>query len=222
MRKLIFLAAAALMFNAMNLQAQEAGYPKHELGVTVGVGANTEIIGVFGDLTKVIVSATVVALITDGSADSSYSYDDKHYLPTISAEYYYHPREWLGLGGFVSMNGSNQDMYVNWKDDEGVQHKEKTGVARRRNISIIPTVKFDWLRSQYVGMYSKVGVGVSLLCESQKDHIEDGTQYSDVTPLPNYQLSLLGLEAGSPRFRAYIELGTGEQGILLAGLKYRF
>ena len=38
----------------------------------------------------------------------------------------------------------------------------------------------------------------------------------------NWQASLLGFEAGSPTIRAFAELGTGEQGIVLAGLRYKF
>ena len=37
-----------------------------------------------------------------------------------------------------------------------------------------------------------------------------------------FQASLLGIEAGSPTIRAFTELGTGEQGIILAGVRYKF
>jgi hypothetical protein len=32
----------------------------------------------------------------------------------------------------------------------------------------------------------------------------------------------LGLEAGSQHLRGYVELGVGEQGVMLAGVRYRF
>ena len=38
----------------------------------------------------------------------------------------------------------------------------------------------------------------------------------------NWQLSLIGVEAGSPYMRAFAELGFGEQGIVCAGLRYKF
>ena len=46
--------------------------------------------------------------------------------------------------------------------------------------------------------------------------------YSETTFEVNWQISLLGLEAGSERLRGFIELGTGEQGIGLIGLRYKF
>ena len=33
---------------------------------------------------------------------------------------------------------------------------------------------------------------------------------------------MIGLEAGSQNIRAFLEAGVGEQGILLAGLRYKF
>ena len=38
----------------------------------------------------------------------------------------------------------------------------------------------------------------------------------------NWQASLLGIEAGGPTIRGFLELGTGEQGIALVGLRYKF
>lgn len=223
MKKLLILAAAALFLTAGNLRAQHLEYPKHEIGVSVGTAANSEILGAIADLTELVVSATVTAVITGGHYTGHYSYSDGRYIPTLAAEYYYHPKAWLGLGGLVSFNGVTKDMYVNWKDqDTGVNHKEKTGLAKRHNVSIIPTVKFDWLRSTHLNLYSKAGVGATIMFQSQKDDAENGTDYHDTDVIGNFQLSALGLEAGSYHFRGYIELGVGEQGLVLAGLKYRF
>lgn len=222
MKRLIIILAAVLLASA-NLQAQDADFPKHEFGVSAGVGSNSEIIGVFADLTELIVSTTVTAIITGGQYTGHYSYSDGRYLPTLAAEYYYHPKNWIGIGGFVSFNGVTKDMYVNWKDQEtGEKHKEKTGLAKRRNISIIPTVKFDWLRSRHLNLYSKVGAGATIMFQSQKDDAEDGTDYHDTDVIGNFHVSALGLEAGSYHLRCYCELGVGEQGLVLAGLKYRF
>ena len=37
-----------------------------------------------------------------------------------------------------------------------------------------------------------------------------------------WQASLLGVEVGSQNIRGFVEAGAGEQGILLAGIKYKF
>ena len=38
----------------------------------------------------------------------------------------------------------------------------------------------------------------------------------------NFQVSAIGVEVGSPKFRGFAELGYGEQGIALIGLRYKF
>jgi hypothetical protein len=75
---------------------------------------------------------------------------------------------------------------------------------------------------KYFGLYSKVGVGITIMHETQKDDKSGGTDYSDTTVIPNIQASLLGVEGGSETFRCFVEGGFGEQGILSAGLRYKF
>jgi hypothetical protein len=38
----------------------------------------------------------------------------------------------------------------------------------------------------------------------------------------NFQVSALGIEAGTENVRGFAELGIGEQGIALAGVRIRF
>ena len=38
----------------------------------------------------------------------------------------------------------------------------------------------------------------------------------------NWQASLLGIEAGGPQLRGYLEAGVGEQGVAVIGLRYKF
>ena len=217
-----FLAAAALVTTA---SAQSSSYydTRHEVGITIGSGATTEIFNDLADFTEIIVSTLITTTATGGSFTGNVSYGDESYIPNLSAEYYYHVSKLVGLGGFVAFNGMDRDMYVTWTNNtNNTKSTSKTGVARRRNLSVIPAAKFDWLRTKNFGMYTKAGIGVSIMRETQKDDIEGGTDYSDTDLVPNVQLSLLGLEGGTEHIRAFAELGFGEQGILLAGLKYKF
>ena len=213
------------MMTTTTVSAQQHKYynTKHEVGITIGSGAMSEIVGGLADLTSIAISAAVTTAVTGGYGTGNYSYGDESYIPTITAEYYYHVNKLIGLGGFVAFNGLDRDMYAEWRNnDTGKKHKQKTGEASRRNFSIIPTAKFDWLRKKNFGMYSKVGVGVTFMHESQKDDVANGTDFSDTTIAPNIQLSFLGLEGGSESIRGFVEAGFGEQGILLAGLRYKF
>ena len=56
---------------------------------------------------------------------------------------------------------------------------------------------------------------VSAVAQTDEPRNEIGISYG-------VGVSLLGLEAGSQHVRAFVEAGFGEQGIVLAGLKYRF
>ena len=38
----------------------------------------------------------------------------------------------------------------------------------------------------------------------------------------NWQFSFIGVEVGSPYLRGFAELGTGEQGVVCAGIRYKF
>jgi hypothetical protein len=38
----------------------------------------------------------------------------------------------------------------------------------------------------------------------------------------NFQASLLGIEAGGQNVRGFVELGMGEQGVALAGIRCKF
>ena len=71
-------------------------------------------------------------------------------------------------------------------------------------------------------MYSKLAVGATLRNESFDSDDPAVQDDSDTEVHVNWQASLLGIEAGSPSLRGFIELGTGEQGIALIGLRYKF
>ena len=87
----------------------------------------------------------------------------------------------------------------------------------------MPAVKFDWVRKKYFGVYSKLAIGATL--RHEKIDYDDNSSYDDHNDSElhvNWQLSFLGIEAGSPTLRGFLELGTGEQGIFVAGLRYKF
>ena len=86
----------------------------------------------------------------------------------------------------------------------------------------MPAVKFDWLRMKNFGMYSKLAVGATLRNEKFNSDSSSSKDTSDSEVHVNWQASFLGIEAGSPTLRGFLELGTGEQGIALVGLRYKF
>ncbi len=199
MKKLFFITAVALM-TATSVQAQSNGYDDtmHEVAVSGGAGSNSQIIDGFENLSSVLVGATT---------------KNEKFTGPVSAEYFYHMKNWLGVGGILAYGQSKQDVYF-----LGV----KEGVNKNTYLTLMPAVKFDWLRKKYFGMYSKLAVGATLRNEKYNGDAPSDKDYSDSEFHVNWQVSLLGMEAGSPVIRGFIELGTGEQGIILAGLRYKF
>lgn len=191
MKKLLFLIVAA-MFTSFSVKAQEDyDDTKHEIAISYGYLANSQWIDVFEDMATIMAGAKL---------------DDEKLVGPLSVEYFYHAKNWLGVGGIFAYGKSTQDIYIG---------SSKSGELKHTYYTVMPAVKFDWLRKRYFGMYSKLAFGATV-------RTEDAEGESDTSIHPNWQVSLLGLEAGSPTVRAFVELGTGEQGLALVGLRCKF
>ena len=201
MKKILFLVAAAMMA-ATSVNAQDSfDEPKQEVAISLGGLSNSDIITGFENLGAGLIGVAV---------------DNDSFLGPISAEYFYHVKPWLGIGGIVVYGQMSQDVYLMGKE------KGKDGDLKNHYFTVMPAVKFDWLRTRNFGLYSKLGIGATLRHESFKRDDSSVKDDSSSDLHVNWQLSLLGVEAGLPNVRAFFELGFGEQGILNAGLRYKF
>ena len=197
MKKILFLVVAAMMA-ATSVNAQDSfDEPKQEVAISLGGLSNSDIITVFENLGAGLIGVTV---------------DNDSFLGPISAEYFYHVKPWLGVGGIVVYGQMSQDVYLMGKD------KGKDGDLKNHYFTVMPAVKFDWLRKKNVGLYSKLAIGATLRNE-QVDYFDaDKKDYDESDWHVNWQASLIGVEVGSVHLRGFLELGTGEQGIGLIGL----
>ena len=195
------MVAVALM-TAMSAQAQSNGYDtKHEVSVSYGIDSNSQWLDVLENTTLIIASGATA------------SFDNDRFLGPISVEYFYHLKPWVGVGGIFAYGSNKQDILFSGKKDGELKHSYYT---------LMPAVKFDWLRKKHFGMYSKLAVGMTLRTENIEDS-DPSVKSEDNTMMHlNWQASFLGIEAGSPTVRGFAELGFGEQGIILAGVRYKF
>ena len=205
-----------------NAQTKSATFNRHEIGVTVGYGPTSQMFDGIANFAAIAMEATITSAITGGHY-TGYTLGETHELPVFSLEYYYHINPVVGIGGYVAYTGTYRDMYEVWTDNSNNRNrKEYCGKARHHNISFIPTFKFDWMRREHVGLYSKAGVGITIMHETQKDDNDPkGANQSDTSVIPNIQLTFIGCEAGSQTVRGFAELGLGEQGVC-AGVRYKF
>ena len=202
MKKSFFLLIA-LTLATVSTKAQ-TDEPRHEIGVSYGVG-----ISIIGD--------GIGHGIANGIFDAltGREWANERDFGTLGLEYFYHlnnPR--LAVGGIVTFARTGEDVV-----DRSTRVKE--GERSRLYIGVMPAVKQYWVQKKHFGLYTKVAVGLMYF----KDHREDYTLNDKSDNSRVYftgQLSLLGLDGGSQNLRAFAEIGAGEQGIVLAGVKAKF
>jgi hypothetical protein len=201
--KKIFMMVVAAMFVSSSMNAQN-GYDdtKHEVAISYGGLSTSQWVDIFETIGGLMVGMNLENEVVTGP---------------ISAEYFYHTKNWLVIGGIFVFGQSKQDVYSSITDSY-------FGSYTNTYLTLMPAVKMDWLRRKHFGMYSKVALGATLRTEStdyDDEHKEDEMK-SESNVHFNCQVSLLGIEAGTTRLRAFAELGFGEQGTGLVGLRYKF
>lgn len=194
--KKVLLLAAAILTAATNINAQN-GYDntKHEVAVSSGMITTSQLFDAYFGMAIAMAGA---------------KYSNGKFTGPFSAEYFYHVSEWFGVGGIVVFGSSRTDYATT--TDEGTT---KEGTIDNRYFSVLPAMKFDWCRTKYFGMYSKLGLGYTFRTISIDNSDTPAGHF-------NLQLSLLGIEGGWPRLRAFVEGGIGEQGMLAFGIRYKF
>jgi hypothetical protein len=202
MKKIIMVMAVALM-TALSVNAQNEEL-KHELGISYGAG-----VSVIGDGIGNAVGRGIWELGLGG-----YEWKDDKQFGTLALEYYYHlnnPR--VAVGGILTYAQYGEDVYKK-------SSNTMTGERTRHYISMMPSIKYYWVNGNHFGLYSKAAIGPMMMMEKEKD---DELNKDDTTSrfYFMFQASLLGIEFGG-RLRGFAEVGGGEQGIVLAGLKYKF
>lgn len=197
--KIKILMVAVAFMTAWNVNAQNENL-HHELSLSYGLGSIAQLGDGIGE---------GIALIF-----SDKEYDDGFILGPITAEYFYHfnnPR--LAIGGSVS--------YSKWDSDVLIRNShEKVGETKRNFFSIMPSFKCYWVNKNHFGLYSKVAAGVGFLKNKSKN-FELNKENDETNTYFMFQASFIGAEFGS-KFRGFVELGVGDQGFALAGIRYKF
>ena len=192
MSKFFSRLAALALVLSLCTNAAAQSSCKHEFAVSYGLGSTSGFVAV---------TASVFAAIFGATLDYSF-------IGPVAGEYFYHVSDLVGVGAVVS--------YAAFLD------KAKPGEAPMSCVALLPGVKLDWLRREHFGMYSKLCAGASYLTNpGANSHPEEEKPESAGTLTFNFQASLLGAEFGGG-VRGFVEAGVGEQGFLLAGVRFRF
>ncbi len=193
------MAVAALLATT-SLSAQNSEL-KNEIGISYGVGVST-----IGDGLADGIGLGFAGLLGSKSENESR-------FGTLGVEYLHHagndPK--FSFGGIATFASFSDDL---------TQDGKKTAERSRYYISLMPAIKYNWVNKEYFAFYSKAAIGGTLALSKTKTTSDNKSESTNRMYFA-YQLSLVGIEFGS-KFRGFIELGVGEQGIALAGLKYKF
>ncbi len=168
---------------------------KNEIGVFYGTGSASNLFSVYT------------------SAFAAAAGDQSSFWGPIGVEYYYHVTPVVGLGAVAA--------YASCKAEDEKTHKDDLS---EKFITVMPSVKFNWLRKKNFGMYSGLSAGVMFLSVSPNDNAKaaDPDAKSETLVSFMFQATALGAEFGSETFRGFVEAGLGEKGVLCAGLRYKF
>ena len=202
MKKLLLLLLAVMIATA-SVNAQNGYDTKHEVAVGYGFLSITEMGDFFQNFITIIAGE---------------NYDITQFVGPINAEYFYHVNEWFSVGGTFSFASAKMDVLSSYSENNQLIGKEND-----KYYTFIPAVKFNWLRTPYFDMYSKLGAGASFI-NTDYEPVDTTTDQPDKSNnyMFNFQVTPLGLEAGSAQFRGFIEAGLGEQGVVSLGLRYKF
>ena len=139
--------------------------------------------------------------------------DQSSFWGPVGVEYYYHVSPVVGLGAVAAYAGCKAEDEKTHKDD-----------LSEKFITVMPSVKFNWLRKKHFGMYSGLSAGVMFLSVSANDSAKASDPDAKDETLTSFmfQATALGVEFGGEQFRGFVEAGLGEKGTLCAGLRYKF
>ncbi len=167
---------------------------KNEIGVFYGFGSASDL---FATYTSVFAAAAG---------------DQSDFWGPIGVEYYYHVSPAVAVGAVAE--------YTSCKAED---KKTKSKDLSETYITVMPSVKFNWLRKKGFGMYSAFSAGVMFASISVEDAAKTADKDAKDETLTTFmfQATALGLEFGG-NLRGFAEVGLGEKGMLCAGLRYKF
>lgn len=178
---------------------------------TVNVNAQDELKNEFGVFYGYASASDLLSTIT--SAISAAAGDQSSFWGPIGVEYYYHTSPVVALGAVAAYTSCKAEDKETRKDD-----------ITESFITVMPSVKFNWLRKKHFGMYSAFSAGLMLISVSCNDNAKASDPKAKDETLTSFifQVTGIGMEFGGYQFRGFVEAGLGEKGLLCAGLRYKF
>ncbi len=228
--RVLFVALILIMASALSAEAQISFEFRDSLGVYKVKFTPYKNSDAARRFSRPLVAKTVEVRIgtaycantpTGYTVDAAWNYKVSQHTPddnltigyprwyTLSFDGGYWFRDWLYFGGSFVWTGGFSSI------KNHILHK-RVGYYEYNSFTLMPIVRFAWLRRGIVQLYSGVGIGLNVASYEHPDKFSltyEGTVAYDVT--------FLGLSVGRNLF-GYLDLGAGQRGVVTVGLGYRF
>ena len=207
MKKLTLIVFASVLFAAHG-QSQNIEYPKHQVSAFYSKGQSLYTI-----LNDIFLSGTPDASKTEGLECKNYTDFSSVYNVAYLHKFL---KPWMSMGVQLGYEENQSKRRIN-----RMNHFKPTDkwTEKDRLPYIIAAIQFDWLRSDWVGLYMKTGAGVRLIFRAKK--YESGYRDNSLDWVPCF-VGISGIEVGPKIVRVFGELGLGAQGFASIGIRTRF
>lgn len=140
---------------------------------------------------------------------------------SIGLNYHYKVFDWFSVGMGVNYQRNSYNYKLTKIDPEG--NEIRRSAARNLNsILIMPSFEFQYLGTEFVKLYGKVDVGVSLFNYNENVSDSNDTGYTGAwAPALGIQATPIGVRIGK-KYAGFAEFGIGLQGFLTAGFSAKF
>lgn len=145
--------------------------------------------------------------IADEMLYSRYYGGDGYLSGAVGLTYTYRFRKWFELSGVLTYSGYYRNFYDKYTD-------KLAFLGSDNQISVMPYVRFVWVHTNLVRMYSGLGLGVSFVTQLWNDATE-------LTVLPAFALTPIGITVGTWIY-GIAEFSLGNTGMFTLGLGYKF
>lgn len=210
--KLVLISVVA--FATIDASAQYE-YSPNQASAGIGLITHCDVLEITSD----------IILAGFGVAEMKFGSDDE---AGIAYNFQYNRRftKHLSAGADFTYQRITNGVYPGWieKSLSKEEKNEKIGDMKSHYLSLIPLAKLFWFDTKYVGMYSKLGLGITFL---DREYDAYKAQYSHVEKNSNrhcflgLQLSPIGIEVGRD-MRGFLEVGYGTMGLIQFGLEATF
>lgn len=204
--KRTFLLSLIALLSLSTIQAVEPAWQENPHSLSISAGA---VSGFY--LAKSLFSWIPVA--------AGHSQNVKYY-GNYGLQYYYQTKRWCRVGVKGNWEGDFYDLYTAKKDDPKALKK---GVTFDHAVSLVASAQFTYLNNEHVQLYSGLDAGAAAYIKDTRYEAgyDDGKGNShpvQVTWLPAFNLTPIGVAFGSWRVFGYFETNIGYEAFAKIGL----